>query len=223
VKLTLVGLCSMAVAGLLSLMLTWWSSPLDQTYATSFSAFSERGIVPVGYAAFGFVLGVTAGLLIRRTVPAMAATVLPYIGAQAAVTVLRPHFMSPVTVADRLPDYINPTWLGPGAWPYQSGNWVLASNTLTTTGQPVNISNLVTCPASSGPLRHPLSFFTMERAMVHCIVHRTYPYIAQLREILTYQPDSRYWAFQWIETGIFLALAAALAAACFWWIRRRIC
>jgi hypothetical protein len=223
VKLALVGLCSMAVAGLLSLMLTWWSSPLDQTYATSFSAFSERGIVPVGYAAFGFVLGVTAGLLIRRTVPAMAATVLPYIGARAAVTSLRPHYMTPVTVAERLPDYINPTWLGAGAWPYQSGNWVLASNTLSTTGQPVNQQSLVICPASSGPHKQLPSIATEIRAMDSCIVHHTYPYIAQLREILTLQPDSRYWAFQGIETGIFLALAAALAVTCFWWIRRRIC
>ena len=29
VKLALVGLASMAVAGLLSLILTWWSSPID--------------------------------------------------------------------------------------------------------------------------------------------------------------------------------------------------
>jgi hypothetical protein len=223
VKLALVGLCSMAVAGLLSLMATWWSGPLDRTYATSFSAFSERGIVPVGYAAFGFVLGVTAGLLIRRSVPAMAATVLPYIGARAAVTSLRPHFMSPVTVADRLPDYINPTWLGPGAWPYQSGNWVLASNTLTTTGQPVNIGSLYCGIFATGKHPHVPSAANANTRMVSCIVHRTYPYIAQLREILTLQPDSRYWAFQGIETGIFLALAAALAVACFWWLRRRIC
>src|SRR5690349_12771297 len=32
----------------------------------------RRGITPLGYAAFAFALGVTTGLLIRRTVPAMA-------------------------------------------------------------------------------------------------------------------------------------------------------
>jgi len=33
-----------------------------------------------------------------------------------------------------------------------------------------------------------------------------------LRQFITYQPASRYWAFQGIETGIFVVLAAALIA-----------
>ena len=36
-----------------------------------------------------------------------------------------------------------------------------------------------------------------------------------IRETITYQPASRYWPFQWIETGIFLALALTLTGACF--------
>lgn len=36
-----------------------------------------------------------------------------------------------------------------------------------------------------------------------------------------YQPADRYWIFQWIETGIFLALSALLAGFCSWWLRRR--
>jgi hypothetical protein len=228
VKLALAGLSSMAVAGLLSLMVTWWFSPLDRTDASQFSTFSERGIAPVGYAAFGFVLGVTAGLLIRRTVPAMAAAVLPYIGVRFAVTALRPHFMSPVTVAEKLPHDLNVAQVGLDAWPtYWSGNWVVASNTLTTSGRPVSQASLAASPgiqhkpAQSNP--NPNSFTDFIKAENSWTVHHTYPYMAQLREILTYQPASRYWAFQGIETGIFLALAAALALACFWWLRRRIC
>ncbi len=37
-----------------------------------------------------------------------------------------------------------------------------------------------------------------------------------------YQPLSRFWLFQGIETLIFLALAAGLVALAFWCIRRRI-
>jgi hypothetical protein len=37
-----------------------------------------------------------------------------------------------------------------------------------------------------------------------------------IREAITYQPASRYWPLQLIETGIFLALALALAWFCFW-------
>lgn len=61
VKLGVAGLASMAVTGLLSLLVTWWSSPLDTVSADPFGTFDERGLAPVGYAAFAFALGVTAG------------------------------------------------------------------------------------------------------------------------------------------------------------------
>jgi hypothetical protein len=41
------------------------------------------------------------------------------------------------------------------------------------------------------------------------------------RLLITYQPASRYWTFQWLETGIFLTLAVVCAVGCFWWITRR--
>jgi hypothetical protein len=43
----------------------------------------------------------------------------------------------------------------------------------------------------------------------------------RIRELLTYQPASRYWAFQWYELTIFLGLAALLGGICLWWSRRR--
>jgi len=42
-----------------------------------------------------------------------------------------------------------------------------------------------------------------------------------IREVITYQPGSRYWPLQWIETGIFVALALALAGFCFWRLGRQ--
>jgi len=41
------------------------------------------------------------------------------------------------------------------------------------------------------------------------------------REYLTYQPASRFWAFQSIETGIFVVLAAILLGVTFWVLKRR--
>jgi hypothetical protein len=41
-------------------------------------------------------------------------------------------------------------------------------------------------------------------------------------EAITYQPARRYWPLQWIETGIFLALAAMLAGFCYWRVGRRL-
>jgi hypothetical protein len=36
----------------------------------------------------------------------------------------------------------------------------------------------------------------------------------------TYHPASRYWPFQWMEMSIFLALALAMTAVCFWRVQR---
>ncbi len=41
-----------------------------------------------------------------------------------------------------------------------------------------------------------------------------------LRDVISYQPASRFWAFQWYEAGIFLALAVALAGWSAWWLSR---
>jgi hypothetical protein len=38
----------------------------------------------------------------------------------------------------------------------------------------------------------------------------------------TYQPGRRYWAFQGIESGIFVAMAVALVVVTVWALRRRI-
>jgi hypothetical protein len=41
------------------------------------------------------------------------------------------------------------------------------------------------------------------------------------QEVISYQPASRYWPLQLIETGIFLVVALALAGFCFWLLGRR--
>jgi hypothetical protein len=40
--------------------------------------------------------------------------------------------------------------------------------------------------------------------------------------VVTYQPASRYWAFQWYETAIVTGLAMALTGFCFWRVRHRL-
>jgi hypothetical protein len=39
--------------------------------------------------------------------------------------------------------------------------------------------------------------------------------------VVTYQPPSRFWSFQWAEMGIFLAAALALCGFTYWWLRRQ--
>ena len=65
VKLALIGFSSVVVAGLMSLLVTWWSSPIDRVKLNRLDAvwFGVRGITPIGYALFALALGVTVGVL----------------------------------------------------------------------------------------------------------------------------------------------------------------
>jgi hypothetical protein len=103
VKVGLIGLASAAGAGLLSLMLTWWSRPLDRVNANRITppVFDERGIDPIGWALFAFALGLTAAVLIRRTLPAMAATLAVFTGRADRLAALRPGPPHPARTPDR--------------------------------------------------------------------------------------------------------------------------
>ena len=98
IKFAVICLGSMMLAGALSLLVTWWASPLDRAKGALYSTFDQRDVVPIGYAAFALVLGVTAGLLIRRAVPAMAATLVLFVATLLAVAHwVRPHLITPMT------------------------------------------------------------------------------------------------------------------------------
>jgi hypothetical protein len=225
VKLGVIGMAAMATAGLFSLMITWWASPVDRVAAISGShqsisfsrldplVFAARGITPIGYAAFAFALGVTAGVLIRRTLPAMAVTLAVFAVVQIAMpNWVRPHLIAPVRSVsainaanlDSLGISDNNTMTVTAAVD-KPGAWILSNQTISTTGQ------VFTGPPPHACLSRTRSFQACQNSLPRL----------HLRQLLTYQPASRYWAFQWYETAIFLALALVLAGLCAWWIRRR--
>ena len=56
--------------------------------------------MPVGYALFAFALGVAVGAVIRRTLPAMGATLVAFVAVRLAVYEwLRPRYMAPLIAA----------------------------------------------------------------------------------------------------------------------------
>ena len=247
VKLAVAGLASMAITGLLSLILTWWFSPIDRVQANVLtpSMFGVRGIVPVGYAAFAFALGVTAGTLLRRTIPAMAVTLAGFTAARLAVTYyVRPHLMGSLRA---ITPVVMSTGNGPaptpGAGVLQPGDWVLSAQTINGSGQVIgayggvgatgNINFHVSHGAVSlvgvGPCPNtfPAAAVSSAAARTSAQPPAAFNTAAQecinklgLRDIVTYQPLSRYWPLQTYETLIFLGLAVALAAFCFWRVNR---
>jgi hypothetical protein len=96
VKVTVVALIGMAVARLLGFLLTWWASPLDRAHGNQYATFDQRDIVVLGYTAFAVTLGVSAGTVIRRTLPAMATTLIAFIATRLAANFwVRPHLLAP--------------------------------------------------------------------------------------------------------------------------------
>ena len=92
--------------------------------------------------------------------------------------------------------------------PGQPEAWILSSGAVNAAGEPVSTIP-APCNAPSGVGK---GFSPNAGA---CMASRG------IREDITYQPASHYWPLQWIETGIFLALALALAGLCFWRLGRR--
>ncbi|MFC4062473.1 ABC transporter permease [Planomonospora corallina] len=241
VKLGLTGLAAVAAAGLCGLMVTWWSDPLDKSAPEDLAlmaplVFGARGIAPMGYAAFAFVLGVSVGMLVRRTLPAMALTLAAFVAIQLAMPMLvRPHLMPPVTGTFELVQ-ANVDGIsidreeggGEGesmtirlrpAVPGHAGAWVLSTGILDPSGRtiaendaPGAIKEVSTTSGPCAPTAGASGFGT-------CIAE-----VNRLgyRQQATYQPLERFWPFQWIETGIYALLTAGLTWFCFWWIRRRL-
>ena len=92
--------------GAVSALVTWWAGPDNALHRDAFhpGRFDVTGIVPVAYAVFAMALGICAGALLRRTLPAMAVTLAGFIAVRVAVIALwlRPHYLSAVTVYYKL-------------------------------------------------------------------------------------------------------------------------
>jgi ABC-type transport system involved in multi-copper enzyme maturation permease subunit len=235
IKLGLVGAASVAVTGLLSLMVTWWSSPMDHANANQFASglFGQRDITPLGYAAFGFALGVTFGVLIRRTLPAMAATLAVFLAVRLAFTyAVRQHLLAPRHLSASLSAVTQGFGIrngGPETLIFGAPNlpnaWIYSTQAVDSSGHALTASVVSsTCPDLARPLPLPVpdggvkiqSPDDARNALSACVTKLSSTY----HGVVTYQPASRYWIFQVYETGIFLAAALVLAGFCFYLLRR---
>ena len=222
VKLGLIGLAVMAATGLASLAVTWWSGTIDQAAIDQFPrlsspVFDARGIVPLGYSAFVFILGVTIGMLVRRALPAMAITLAVFVAVQVAMPMLvRPHLLPPtratVEISESILDGFTRRVGGDGirieAKAPDAGGWLLSSQTLDPSGNAIE-----SVPMADGQCA------PQQGGISGCLAEITR---LGYREQVTYHAPTRFWPFQWIETGIYLGFALVLAGFCFWWLRRRV-
>jgi hypothetical protein len=105
-----------------------------------------------------------------------------------------------------------------------AGSWTLASHVVDASGRRVGSGRLDAfvaqyCPHAVAP---PGSRPGIARLGVPDGVRACLARAARTFDVaVDYQPQARYWAFQWLESGIFVALALAAFAGASWWVCRR--
>jgi hypothetical protein len=224
-RLLVVGLAAMAVSGAASALLTWAAAPFDQVVEERFSAlvFGARHIVPVGYAALAVVLGTVVGLLLRRTLPAMALTLVATLGLLILVpNVVRPHLMTPETAtlpmttqaineARSLGSITGGATIGGLTVPGAPGAWISHTSPLRTAdGASLSESAFNECLDDPPETGTGGTFGDTAACLGELDLH----------VVVSYHPEDRYWPFQWMETALYLAVTASLTGLGLWRVRR---
>lgn len=192
--------------GALSALLTWWYHPINAVQQNRFGSviFDTQALVPVGYAIFGVALGCLAGAVLRRTLPAMGATVALWgISRYVFDEYVRPHLLPARTVMDSVGKAFGNAPAGPGGW-------VLGSKLVNPAGRTFILTKL-------NPIEIPQAcreVYYSDSRLTSCLSSHGY------HVLVSYQPASRYWPMQGTEFAIYFALAAVLVALTYWRVLR---
>lgn len=202
-----------AGAALLSLLFSWYYLPLftdGNSIPLDPSLFSQRGVAYPAWTLVGFAIGALAGLLIRRVVPAIAATLAVYLGlAFATGLFLRQHYLAPL-VAKNLANPPAMAWIIGGWW--TKGSTVISTSAMEQIENPLFQRTL--------PKNLPNDQVKFYKGNTITLV-ANYLHQHGYTQWTIYQPGSRFWPFQWIEGGWLVALSVILIAATVWLVGRR--
>lgn len=211
----LVGLATAVVVATaaLSMLLSWYYRPyfaagnqgrfLNESSPLAAGLFDLHGIVLVAWTLAAFSIGALLGMLIRRVVPAIVATLVAYLVlALTTATYLRRHYLTPVVAS--VPNV-------PGSDLVMS-RWWTKGGTFAFARAPIGLLQQICPPPPAGAGK---GNFDKGDYVAHCLIAHGY------KQWISYQPATRFWSFQLIETGWLLALSASLVAATIWLVRRR--
>ena len=195
-KTLLLGAATVAAGFLLSALAMWWRRPFDAVEGRiSPTGFDIEGLVVPAYAFYALAVGVLAGVLLRRTVPAMSLTLAVFVATRVGVEKLvRPHYLP--ARHETIPG------LPPAA---HARDWVVQSTLVDAAGHRITTA------------REDLAILHAQQAQID---PQQYLLSVGWRRAISFQPSDRFWTFQAIEAGIFVALAALLVLATLWLVRR---
>jgi len=205
-KLVPLAVAVTAVAGAFTVLFAWYNQPWAAAgYVIPFSVrvFDLLGVAFAAWTLAAFAIGALAGMLIRRAVPAIAATLAVYAGLAFATGLwLRQHYTTPlVTHSTNLP---GSAWII-NHWYTKGGRLVSQSAISQELRGYHHAPRTQVGPNTFQTVLDPVRYLTQ-----HGYTNWT-----------SYQPASQFWPFQWIEGGWLLALSVLLMAATVWLVRRR--
>jgi hypothetical protein len=210
-KLTPLAVAITIAALAFSMLVHWYTQPIldagDNNGPLYPTLFNLSGVALAARTLAAFAIGLFAGILVRRVVPAMVATIAAW-GGLAFVTgaLLRAHYQAPVVSTN--PNIPTGAWILNQGW-FKGGN-PAGLDVINQIFAPVDVRAITPNlfqpgPATPANLGDPVQYL---------IQHG-------LTQLTTYQPADRFWTFQWIEGGWLLALSLILIAATIWLVRRR--
>jgi hypothetical protein len=142
VKLALVTGGLIVLGAAMTAVITWYRAPMDRVVGHLFpNVYDYEGLVLTAYILCAFGFAVLAGLLIRRSIPAMIAAFIPWLAIRLVIEfVFRDHFLTPVTGPNNCP-VGGPCGIGIGTLPPDTGHLgdlVLTQNGNLITYQPAD-------------------------------------------------------------------------------------
>lgn len=199
-----------AITGALGALIAWHDRPLwntDVTARLSANEFPTTGVAIVGWGLAAYAVGVLAGALWRRVLPALATAIGVGFGLALTASRLRLHYLPPLRT--RSLEFVSGSQTIQQWWEKAGG--VVSDHDLNAALRSAGIQQVdvggggKTTPVSPGDGTDPVAY----------LLHHGYT------QWTSYQPSSRYWAFQWIEFGWLTALAILVLIATFLLVRRR--
>jgi hypothetical protein len=189
-KLVALSLLIVALATAVTVLVTWFRQPWDALDGRlSPDGFDLEGPTLPAYALFAFAAGTAAGLLVRRSVPALAAAGVAFIAVRYSVEVwLRPRYQAPLT---QVWDPVTERGGARGGWSLKNGFVDAAGHHLDQDQYYDTVYKSALAAQTDVP---------------------NYLHSHGMRLWNTYQPAERFWTFQLIETAIYAGLTLVLLA-----------
>jgi ABC-type transport system involved in multi-copper enzyme maturation permease subunit len=195
-----------------SAVYSWAYGPLIGQNGYGYSAlaptfFDLQGVALAAWTLAAFAIGVFAGVLIRRVLPAMFATLAAWFGlAVATALFFRVHYRAALLTTN--PNIASPARVVSRWWTLRGKPVGLSA--LSTALRPVDIRVVTQGIFSPGPdtphnLGDPVNYLLTHGFTL----------------VSSYQPGSWFWPFQLIEGAWLLLLSVLLCAAAIWLFRRR--